>query len=629
MSDTRTIMNASYDYGLVTLSILIAGCASYAALDLAGRVTVARGRARKVWLSGGALAMGLGIWSMHYIGMLAFHLPVMVYYDWPAVLVSLLAAILASAVALWVVSRKEMSVVSAGAGSLVMGAGIAAMHYIGMSAMRLPGTCVFNGWIVAASIVLAIGISFVALYVVFAVRAERKGNQLQKLASATAMGSAIPILHYTGMAAATFVYSSVPPDLSHAVNITELGAIGITAVTISVLAIAIGSALFDRKFTEQARELERAERRYRTLFERSLAGVIRTTLTGRILDCNDACARIFGFSSGDELMATSMNDRYPNADERRAIVRKVQKEGSLTNFETCLRRKDNEPVWLLASHTLVEDHDAHLTVLETTFVDITDRKHTEQELQHAKEAAEAANRAKSLFLANMSHELRTPLNAVIGYSEMLVEEAQERTLADAVPDLEKIRAAGKHLLELINDILDLSKVESGKMEFQMVSLSVKSIVESIKPTAEMLAKKNRNTFIVRSAEDCAFSGDRTRFNQVLLNLLSNAFKFTQDGTVTLEVGRESREGQPWLRWTVSDTGIGIAKEHHDKLFKPFSQVDASATRRHEGTGLGLAISQSFCEKMGGRIEFSSEPGRGSQFTIVVPAHANVPAEAAV
>src|ERR1700751_4535862 len=198
----------SYNYALVALSVLIAMFASYAALYLAGRVPAAGGWNRSVWLMGCAGAMGYGIWSMHYIGMLAFILPIPVAYHWPTVLLSLLAAILASAIALYMVSRQKMGVSRAVAGSALMGAGIASMHYIGMAAMRLPAICQFNSSLVVMSVVFAVLISFAALWITFHFRDEKKGIGWEKLAGAVVMGAAIPVMHYTGMAAATFTPST-------------------------------------------------------------------------------------------------------------------------------------------------------------------------------------------------------------------------------------------------------------------------------------------------------------------------------------------------------------------------------------------------------------------------------------
>src|SRR4030088_464503 len=226
---------ASYNYVLVALSVLIAVVASYAALDLAGRVTAASGWTRAVWLLGGAGAMGTGIWSMHYIGMLAFILPIPVAYHWPTVLLSLFAAILASVVALGVVSRQKMSWRRALAASVLMGTGIASMHYIGMAAMRLRAMCHFNSLLVALSVVLAILISLAALWITFHFRNEKTGIGWQKLAGAVVMGAAIPVMHYTGMAAASFTPSGMPADLSHAVSISALGTAGIAARTFVVL----------------------------------------------------------------------------------------------------------------------------------------------------------------------------------------------------------------------------------------------------------------------------------------------------------------------------------------------------------------------------------------------------------
>src|SRR5882762_3839484 len=249
-------LSGSYNYALVALSVLIAMFASYAALDLAGRVTAADGWTRAVWLLGGAGAMGTGIWSMHYIGMLAFILPIPVAYHWPTVLLSLFAAILPSAVALGVVSRQKMSWFRALAGSVLMGAGIASMHYIGMAAMRLPAICQFNSFLAVLSVVFAVLISLAALWITFHFRDGKAGIGWEKSAGAVVMGAAIPVMHYTGMAAASFSPSGMPTDLFRAVSISTLGTAGIAAVTFIVLGLALLTSWVDRRFATQALEVQ-------------------------------------------------------------------------------------------------------------------------------------------------------------------------------------------------------------------------------------------------------------------------------------------------------------------------------------------------------------------------------------
>src|SRR5713101_4123534 len=246
----------SYNFALVALSVLIAMFSSYAALDLAGRVTAAGGWTRAAWLLGGAGAIGTGIWSMHYIGMLAFILPIPVAYHWPTVVLSLFAAILASVIALYVVSRQKMGMFQAVAGSVLMGAGIASMHYIGMAAMRLPAMCQFNSFLVVLSVVLAVLISLAALWITFHFRDEVTGIGWEKLAGAVVMGAAIPVMHYTGMAAASFTPSVMPTNLSHAVNISILGTAGIVAVTFIVLGLAMLTSWVDRRFAIQTLEVQ-------------------------------------------------------------------------------------------------------------------------------------------------------------------------------------------------------------------------------------------------------------------------------------------------------------------------------------------------------------------------------------
>ena len=257
-----------YDYHLVALSVLIAISSSYAAMELAGRVTASHGFTRFGWLSGGAFAMGLGIWSMHYIGMEAFRLPVPVEYDWPTVLLSMIAAVSASAVALFVVSRKTMETASTVVGGVLMGGGIAAMHYIGMAAMRLPAMCGYSIGLVALSIVLAVVISVVALSLTFAVREQTMAWSWHKSRSGVVMGLAIPVMHYMGMAAVSFAPAPLAlSDLKHSMNISELETAGIGIVVLFVLGLVFVTSLQDRRLHFQATELGSSEQRYQMMAE--------------------------------------------------------------------------------------------------------------------------------------------------------------------------------------------------------------------------------------------------------------------------------------------------------------------------------------------------------------------------
>ncbi|HEY6467252.1 MAG TPA: ATP-binding protein [Candidatus Acidoferrales bacterium] len=251
--------------------------------------------------------------------------------------------------------------------------------------------------------------------------------------------------------------------------------------------------------------------------------------------------------------------------------------------------------------------------------EILNRKKTQEELLGAKRAAEDASRAKSAFLANMSHELRTPLNAIIGYSEMIEEEIQDTGQIQNIQDVQKIEFAGKHLLALINDVLDLSKIEAGKMGLHLENFEVAMMIQEMTATLQPAIAKNSNTLQLRLADDLGtMRSDITKVRQILSNLLSNACKFTDHGLIALEASRSGAGSQEWITFRVRDTGIGISEEQQENLFKEFAQADVSIARKYGGTGLGLAISSRFAQLMGGQISVDSEPSKGSVFTVQLP-----------
>jgi PAS domain S-box-containing protein len=381
-------------------------------------------------------------------------------------------------------------------------------------------------------------------------------------------------------------------------------------------AIAIENA---RLYTEAQRQKEYFE----TVVVNSPVAIVTLETNGRITSFNPAFEKLFGYSQ-EEGVGHDLDDLINTAETQaeakaytsqathrtaRGIGKRRRKDGSLLDVE------------LAGVPVAVEGKNVGIMAL---YHDVTD-------LLSAKREAESANQAKSRFLANMSHELRTPLNAIIGYSEMLKEDAEENGDTGYIADLGKIRSSGKHLLALINDVLDLSKIEAGKMELYIETFDVRSAIDDVVTTVEPLIAQNGNTLEVSCAPGLgAMRADMIKVRQTLLNLLSNASKFTDHGTVRLDVIRaHSAVGdRDEYAFRVTDTGIGMTDAQQAKLFEAFSQAEASTTRRFGGTGLGLAISRRFCEMMGGTITVESEHGRGSTFTVRLPATVgeNTPAE---
>src|SRR5216684_780117 len=417
MISANAAMTGSYDYSEVARSVLIAIAASYAALDLAGRVTAASGRVRLAWLMGGATAMGIGIWAMHIKGMLAFHLPVPVEYHWPTFLASLLVAILASAVALYVASRQEMRAVEALTGSLIMGSGIAGMHYMGMAAMRLPATTQFSRLLVTFSVLFAILFSLVALLMAFDLREETRWTVPRRLGSATVMGLAVSAMHYTGMAAASFIPAS-PPDLSHAVSISPLANNGIAMVTLIVLVAAMVTSSVDRRAAagvqqlnqelerrvaertleleavnralrreiaerEQAEEaLRRSEDRLRLVIDTLPHQIWSGPPDGSLDFCNAQWLSYMGFTQ-DEAQGEGWQ-RMLHPDDRERVLfawGECVAKGTPYQQEERHRAADGQYRWFLSRAVPLRDSEGRIVRWYGTNTDIEDRKQAEDRLR--------------------------------------------------------------------------------------------------------------------------------------------------------------------------------------------------------------------------------------------------------
>ncbi len=374
-----------------------------------------------------------------------------------------------------------------------------------------------------------------------------------------------------------------------------------------------------RRQAEQ--DLRASELRYRNLFEHSNDAMATCGLDGVFFSVNQAFEKLFGHTR-DALIGKSYSIVATPAslaqwDERSR--RSLMGERLSRIWETEAQHKSGRLMYIECRTSFIRDSAGRAIGFEGTFRDITARKLEERALREAKDVAEQANRAKSQFLANMSHELRTPLNAIIGYSEMLQEEAEDRNQTHYVTDLQKIRTAAMHLLALINGILDLSKIEAGRMELHVEAFDVMAMIRDVVATIHPLMEQSTNTLTIKCASNLGtMSADAAKVRQSLLNLLSNACKFTELGAITLEATSAFDEQVEWIHFRVTDNGIGMTPAHLSTVFDTFSQVDPSMTRRYDGTGLGLAISQRFCQMMGGSITVESEWGEGSTFTIRLP-----------
>ncbi len=645
-------IQGTFDPWWVVLSYLVAVLASFTALDLAGRIREHSGWAKALWISGGALTLGGGVWSMHFIGMLALKLPVDVQYDPGTTFLSFAFVALSAGCAFIIYTALQTLSLRIGLGSLLLGGGIAAMHYSGMAAMRMETQ--YHLPLAGGSILIAIAASAAALWLFHLF--NEKNRQIpfrHRVLTAAIMGVAVVGMHYTGMAAADFYPTGPTPQApKETLDAQKLAGI-VSIVTLFIFAVSLVVSYFSKKWVRleksrhglkhsidrretllkdaeelfakgslERRKIERSLRdsreRVRFIMDNVMEGIITIDENSIIESFNPAAGKIFGYDSFEllgqsitQLMPESYRDSHLQAVERYLKTGTAKILGSSAEVEGL--RKDGSVFPLELSLSKIDR--SGYPVFIATLRDITDRKRMEESLIEDKKSAEEANRAKSEFLSRMSHELRTPMNAILGFGQLMELDTDEPLTASQEERLKEILTAGNHLLELINEVLDLSRIESGKLTLSIENVDLlDALEETLTLVFPMAGEKGviiennlRGRPVVRA--------DRTKLKQVLLNLLSNAVKYNRDGgRVTLNQ-RTTPDGNIGIE--VRDTGFGISQEQLEDIFEPFNRLDAEKTDI-EGTGIGLTITRRLLDQMNGGIEVNSTPGEGSTFILTLP-----------
>jgi PAS domain S-box-containing protein len=652
MISANTALPGYYDYGEVARSVLIAVSASYAALDLTGRVAEASGRARLAWLSGGAVAMGSGIWAMHLKGMLAFHLPVVVEYHWPTVLASLLVAILASAVGLYVASRRKMGWVEALIGSVMMSLGIAGMHYVGMASMRLTAVTQFSHLLVTFSVLFAFIFSLVALVMAFDLREETRWTVLRRVGSAIVMGAAVSAMHYTGMDAASF-FPGPLPDLSHAVNISPLGNNGIAMVTLIVIVGAIVTSSVDRRANAEVQRLnedlerrvaerssqleavnqalrkeiaerERAEEDVRRSEERlrlvidTLPALVWSKLPDGSADfLNQRFREYTGFSVEEGLGWGWMRNAFHPEDRAEEEWQAAFAAGQPFEREARLRRADGAYRWFLVHAAPLRDEQGNVVKWYGTTTDIEDRRRAEEALQEARERLAHVTRTQAMgeLAAAIAHEVNQPLTAIVTNGNFSL-----RSLQGANPNSEELRAA---ITEIVNDGTRASAVISrirgllAKGTPSRTELNINQIIQDVTTLLRNELSRNRVSLRTDLASNLPrVLGDPVQLQQVLINLIMNAVEAMRTSVEgRREILLRSAKNGDGVLVQVQDSGPGIAPEAAGQIFEPFF------TTKAEGIGMGLSISRSIMESHGGRLSILPT-SQGALFQLTLPVEAN-------
>jgi signal transduction histidine kinase len=632
-------LDGFYNSSLVLLSVVISCLSAYATLGIAERIqSLDSHLTKKIWLGAGSLTMGVGIWAMHFIGMLAFtlktpqNISVSVLYHFFTTACSIVPAILVGVVISKFASSKNVSQKKLFLYSVLMGAGIGTMHYIGMMAMESSDKNLImlidmTGFII--SVVVAVMLSIAALYANKILSADKyTRTKWAKIVSAITVGFAGAAMHYIAMSSTHFSLDLHSIQETGSVLNPQYLTLGVSLAAFFIISLAIVVTVVDIRL-EKASLSEQISRAHTLAAIESIPNAFALyDMNDHLIVCNNMYRNLMSAEDFKVKEGIQFKDLIQNIADKQLIFGTEQREEWIQDRLARHLNPKGDFIHHWRNNKWMQVCERRVWNVGTVAVhtDITELKLAEQNLEQAMQKAqqaqliaEQANSAKSAFLANMSHELRTPMNAIIGYSEMLLEEAEDLGLNDFIPDLSKIRIAGKHLLDVINNILDLSKIEAGKMEIYPEHFDLTKAIHEIEITIQPLLDKKSNKLIINIADNIStLYTDLTKVKQALFNLLSNANKFTDTGEINLTITKTVDNEEGWVIFSVKDTGIGMTAEQLEKVFEAFTQADNSTTRKYGGTGLGLTITKKFCNVLGGSIEANSRVGQGSEFIIKLP-----------